>query len=153
MRVLLTKNVDGLGRAGEIKDVAGGYAHNFLFQRKLAVPVTEGAVKQAEVTKDTEARRKERLANQAKTLVGELDGKTVIFHARAGDGERLYGSITNADIAEQLGRLVGHDVERRFIELEHPIKTLGEHKVTVKIAAGAAATVYVRVERSIEAGL
>jgi large subunit ribosomal protein L9 len=151
MQVLLTKNVEGLGRAGEIKEVAGGYAHNYLFARKLAVAVTEGAVRQAEVAKEADARRKERRANEAKTLADQLDGKTVVFHARAGDGERLYGSITNTDIADHLSRLIGRPVERRLIELEHPIKTLGEHKLTIKIAAGAVATVYVRVERASEA--
>ncbi len=151
MQVLLTKNVEGLGRAGDIKEVAGGYAHNFLFARKLAVPVSEGALKQAEVVKEADVRRKERRATEAKTLADQLDGKVVVFHARAGDGDRLYGSITNADIADQLSRLVGRPVERRLIELEHPIKTLGEHKLTVKIAAGAAATILVRVDRAAEA--
>lgn len=150
MQVLLTKNVEGLGRAGDIKEVAGGYAHNYLFARKLAVPVTEGAVRQAEVAKETDTRRKERRANEAKTLADLLDGKMVVLSARAGEGERLYGSITNGDIADHLSRLIGRPVERRLIELEHPIKTLGEHKLTVRIAAGAVATVYVRVERSSE---
>jgi large subunit ribosomal protein L9 len=139
MQVLLT-----------IKDVAGGYAHNLLFPRKLAVAVTEGAVKQAVDIKEAAVRRKERKASEAKTLADMLDGKTVIFRARAGEGDRLYGSITNADIADQLTRMIGHEVERRLIELEHPIKTLGEHKLIVKIASGAAATVYVRVERAAE---
>lgn len=151
MQVLLTKNVDGLGRAGEIKEVAGGYAHNFLFARKLAVPVSEGALKQAEVVKEADVRRKERRATEAKTLADRLDGKVVVFHARAGDGDRLYGSITNADIADQLSRQVGQPVDRRLIELEHPVKTLGEHRLTIKIAAGASATVYVRVDRAAEA--
>lgn len=151
MQVLLIKNVDGLGRAGDIKEVAGGYAHNFLFPRKLAVPASEGALKQIEVVKEADARRKERRATEARILAEQLDGRTVVFRARAGDGERLYGSITNADIADELSRAVGRPIERRLIELEHPIKTLGEHKLVVKIAAGATATVYVRVERATEA--
>jgi large subunit ribosomal protein L9 len=151
MQVLLMKNVEGLGHAGDIKEVAGGYAHNFLFPRKLAVPASEGALKQVEAAKEAETRRKERRATEARALAERLDGRTVVFRARAGDGERLYGSITNADIADELSRLVGRPVERRLIELEHPIKTLGEHKLTVKIAAGAVATVYVRVERAAEA--
>ncbi len=151
MQVLLIKNVDGLGRAGDVKEVSGGYAYNFLFPRKLAVPASESALKQAEAAKEAEARRRERQANQARRLVEELDGKTIVFRARAGEGERLYGSITNADIAEELSRLVGRPVERRMIELEHPIKTLGEHTLTLRIAPGTVATVYVRVERAAEA--
>jgi large subunit ribosomal protein L9 len=150
MQVLLTKNVEGLGRAGDVKEVAAGYAHNFLLPHKLAVQVTEGAVKQAETTKAAEARRKERKASEAQILANQLEGKTVVFHTRVGEGDRLYGSITNADIAERLGRMIGRDVERRFIDLEHPIKTVGEHKVIVKIAGGISATVYIRVERSAE---
>jgi large subunit ribosomal protein L9 len=151
MQVLLIKNVDGLGRAGDIKEVAGGYAHNFLFARKLAVPVTEGAIKQAEITREADRRRKERKTNEARNLATRLDGQTVVFYARAGEGDRLYGSITSADIADRLSQAVGQEVDRRFVELEHPIKTLGEHRVVVKTGAGAAATVFARVERAAEA--
>lgn len=151
MQVLLVKNVDGLGRAGDIKEVAGGYAHNFLFPRKLAVPASEGALKQIETVKAADAQRKERRATEARALADRLDGRTVVLRARAGDGERLYGSITNADIADELSRLVGRPIERRLIELEHPIKTLGEHKLNIKTGPGAIATIYVRVERAGEA--
>jgi len=151
MQVLLIKNVDGLGRTGDIKEVAGGYAHNFLFARKLAVPVTDGAIKQAEITKDADKRRKERKVNEGKALASLMEGKTVVFHARAGEGDRLYGSITNADIADKLGHEIGQEVDRRFIEVEHPIKTVGEHRVTVKTGPGASATGFVRVERAAEA--
>jgi large subunit ribosomal protein L9 len=118
MQVLLIKNVDGLGRTGDIKEVAGGYAHNFLFARKLAVPVTDGAIKQAEITKEADKRRKERKVNEAKTLASMIDGRTVVFSAGR-QGDRLYGSITNADIADKLGHTIGQDVDRRFIEIEH----------------------------------
>jgi large subunit ribosomal protein L9 len=151
MQVLLIKNVEGLGRTGDIKEVTGGYAHNFLFARKLAVPVTDGAIKQAEITKEADKRRKERKTNEARTLASMMDGKTVAFHARAGEGDRLYGSITSADIADKLGQTIGQEVDRRFIEIEHPIKMLGEHRVTIKAGSGASATVFVRVERSAEA--
>ena len=151
MRVLLTQNVDGLGHAGDIKEVAGGYAHNFLFPRKLATPVTEGTVKQAQAMKAAETRRKDRRAAEAKSLASLVAGKTVVFRARAGEGDRLYGSITNADVADELSRMVGQSIERRLVELVHPIKTLGEHRVVVKLAAGAAAEVFVKVERAAEA--
>jgi len=151
MRVLLLKDVPGLGRAGEIKEVAGGHAQNYLFPHKLAAPVTEGAVRRVASVKEAAERKQERKTNEAKVLAGRLDGKTVIFKARAGEGDRLYGSITNADIAVELNKLAGIEVERRFIELEHPIKTLGEHTVVVKFGSGANATVNVRVERATEA--
>jgi large subunit ribosomal protein L9 len=150
MRVLLTQNVESLGRAGDIKEVATGYAHNYLLPRKLAVPATEGALKQSQAMKDAEVRRKERKATEAQTLVNLLTQQVVTFHSRAGEGDRLYGSITNADIADALSRAIGREVERRLIDIEHPIKALGDHQVTVKVGAGATATVIVRVERAAE---
>lgn len=150
MRVLLIKNVETLGHVGDIKEVATGYAHNYLFPRKLAVLATDGALKQSQAMKDAEVRRKERKTTEAQTLSNLLNQQVVTFHSRAGEGDRLYGSITNADIAEALSRAIGREVERRLIDIEHPIKTLGDHTVTVKVGAGAIATVHVRVERAAE---
>jgi large subunit ribosomal protein L9 len=150
MRVLLLKDVHRLGHAGDVKEVASGYARNYLLPRKLAIPVTEGTVRQVQDIKAATDRKRERQANEAKTLATKLEGQTVIFKARAGEGERLYGSITSADIALELGKLAGAEVDRRFIEIEHPIKTLGEHPIAVKLGAGTTATVYVRVERAAE---
>jgi large subunit ribosomal protein L9 len=101
--------------------------------------------------KAADARRKDRKAAEAKSLASLVAGKTVVFQARAGEGDRLYGSITNADVADELSRMVGQSIERRFVELEHPIKSLGEHKVAVKLGAGAGAEVFVKVERAAEA--
>ena len=89
MRVLLLKEVKGLGKPGEIKEVAGGYATNYLFPNKLAEPATEGSVKVAQQVKDAEARRVERKANEAKNLAAKLQGQTVVLKARSG---RVTGS-------------------------------------------------------------
>ena len=150
MQVLLLKDVEGLGHAGDVKEVAGGFALNRLIPQKLAVQVTEGALRQAKATKEAEQKRRERKANEAQTLAARLDGQQVIFRARAGEGDRLYGSITNADIAEKLSQTIGVEVERRLLELEHPIKTLGEHRVVAKMGGGVHATVRVIVERAEE---
>jgi len=148
MQVLLLKDVPGLGRADQIKEAAGGYALNYLIPRKLAVAVTDGALKQAQTLKEAEKRKRDRKADEAKTLVDKLDGQSVTFKARAGEGDRLYGSITAADVAEALSRSIGAEVDRRLMDLEHSIKSLGEHRVQVKIAAGLAATIWVVVERA-----
>jgi len=148
MQVLLLKDVPGLGRADQIKEAAGGYALNYLIPRKLAVAVTDGALKQAQTLKEAEVRKRDRKADEAKTLVDKLDGQSVTFKARAGEGDRLYGSITAADVAEALSRSIGAEVDRRLMDLEHSIKSLGEHRVQVKIAAGLAATIWVVVERA-----
>ncbi len=150
MQVMLLKDVPGLGHAGDIKNVAGGYAQNYLFARNLAVAASEGAVKQAKSLQDAAERRAQRKSNEAKETAARLEGQEVVFMARAGEGDRLYGSITSQDVAERLQAQTGIEIDRRFVELEHPIKTLGDHSVTVKFGAGASANINVRVDRSAE---
>jgi large subunit ribosomal protein L9 len=149
MQVMLLKDVEGLGRAGDVKNVTGGYGQNYLIPRQLAVPANEGALKQARQVQESAARRHERQVNTAKDLAARLDGQNVVFRARAGEGDRLYGSITAQDIADALQKATGLKVDRRFLEIEHPVKSLGDHRVTVRTGAGALATVFVRVERSV----
>ncbi|MGE5602190.1 MAG: 50S ribosomal protein L9 [Nitrososphaerales archaeon] len=150
MRVLLLKEVKGLGKAGDIKEVAGGYAANYLFPNKLAEPATEGSVKVAQQVKDAEARKAEKKANEAKNLAAKLQGQTVVLKARSGEGDRLYGSITAQDVADALKKSTGLPIEKRLVDLEHPIKSLGHHEVTVRFGGGLTATVTVVVERSKE---
>ncbi len=116
----------------------------------LALPATQGAIKQAKELRVSAERRRERKASEAKELAARLDGQEVIFSAWAGEGDRLYGSVTNQDVAEKLQAQTGVEVDRRFVELEHPIKALGEHHVTVKFGADVVANVRVRVERGEE---
>lgn len=150
MRVLLLKDVKGVGHAGDIKDVAGGYAANYLLPNKLAQPVTEGAVKLAEQAKDVAARKQERKITEATALAARLSGQTVVFKARSGEGERLYGSITSADIVEALSAATGLVVDRKHVALDHPIKTLGQHEVPFKLGGGLVAIITVVVERAKE---
>jgi large subunit ribosomal protein L9 len=150
MQVMLLKDVPGLGHAGDVKQVAAGYAQNYLFPRNLAISATEGALKQAKSLQDAAERHRQRKVNEAKEVAARLDGQEIVFTARAGEGDKLYGSITGNDIAEKLQSSTGIAIDRRFIELEHPIKSLGEHKVVVKLGSGAVANVRVRVERQAE---
>src|SRR5512142_1755305 len=107
MQVMLLKDVAGLGHAGDIKHVAGGYAQNFLFPRNLAVPASEGAQKQAKILHEAAERRRDRKASEAKETASRINGQEVVFTARAGEGDRLYGSITNQDVAEKLQAQTG----------------------------------------------
>jgi large subunit ribosomal protein L9 len=150
MEVLLVKDVKQLGRAGDVKKVSDGYARNFLIPRQLAVAATPGAVKQAETMRQATSRQQAKEMSEAQALAQALDGLTVSFQARAGESDRLYGSITNVHIAEALEAKVGQEVDRRKIELEEPLKELGTHAVTVRLAAGAEAKVTVIVEREEE---
>ena len=147
MEVLLLKDVEQLGQAGEIKKVSDGYARNFLIPRGLAAIPTPGAIKQAQSRRTRDARRQAKELDEAQVLAQALDGRTVTFQARAGEADRLYGSITNANIAEALAEQVEQDVDRRKIDMEEPLKELGTHAVTIRLAPGAEAKVTVIIER------
>lgn len=147
MEVLLLKDLNQLGQAGEIRRVSDGYARNYLIPRGLAVMATPGAIKQAEKQREAVARRQVKELSQAQALAQALDGLTVTFQARAGESDRLYGSITNANIAEALEEQVGQEVDRRKIDLEEPLKELGTHAVTIRLAPQAEAKVTVVIER------
>jgi len=147
MEVLLLKDVEQLGEAGQIKRVANGYARNFLIPRGLAVAATPGAVKQAELHLESEARRQAKELDEAQALAQVLDGRTVTFQARAGESDRLYGSITSANIADALSEQAEQEVDRRKIVMDEPLKELGTHAVTIRLAPGAEAKVTVVIER------
>jgi large subunit ribosomal protein L9 len=137
MQVLLIQDVDQLGRAGDVKKVAEGYARNYLIPRGLAVPATESAIKQAEQQRQAVGRRQIKTVTEAQAFAQLLDGITLTFQARAGESDRLYGSITNAHIAEALTEKVGRE--------------LGTHAVTVRLAPEAEAKIIVVVEREQQA--
>lgn len=147
MQVLLVKDVDGLGEAGDVKKVADGYARNYLIPRGLAMPATEGAARQMEKAKDAKLRRQAKALTEAQALAQLLDGTELSFYARAGESDRLYGSITNAHIAEALKEKHGREVDKRKIDLEEPLKELGTHAVTVRLAPEAEAKLIVIILR------
>jgi large subunit ribosomal protein L9 len=147
MEVLLLKDMEPLGLAGEVKRVSNGYARNYLFPKGLAVEATPGAIRQAEHRQKAAARRQAKEISEAQALAQILDGMTVTFQARAGETDRLYGSITSSNIAEVLGERIDREVDRRKIDLEEPLKELGTHAVTIRLAPGAEAKVTVVIER------
>jgi large subunit ribosomal protein L9 len=147
MRVLLIETVDNLGSAGQVKKVADGYARNFLIPKGLAVPVTAGTLKQAELRRQAEARRQQRAKVEAESLAKTLSQVTLTFQVKAGEKDKLYGSITNADIAEALEREIGQVIDKRKVELEEPIRELGSHYVPIKLLPDLAPRITVIVER------
>ncbi|MBI5029426.1 MAG: 50S ribosomal protein L9 [Chloroflexi bacterium] len=147
MEVLFLKNVPGVGSAGQIKKVADGYARNFLFPQKLAVAATSGAVKQAESIKDAAVRREAKTLAEAQALANQINQVTLTFAAKAGEGDKLFGSITSNDIAEKLASERHINVDKRKIELNNPIKELGTRSVPIKIHSDVTAQVTVVVER------
>lgn len=151
MQVLLLKDIKGLGKAGEVRTVADGYARNYLIPRGLAVAATEGAVRRTEVQKAIEAEREERVRSDSSALAERLAEMTLTFRVKAGEKGRLYGSVTSADIAEEIERLTGHAVDKRKVELEEPIRLLGTHKVALRLLPGVDCELNVTVEQESEA--
>ncbi len=145
MEVLLLRDVPGVGSAGQVKKVADGYARNFLFPHKAAVAASAGALKQAEAIKQAVARREAKSLAEAQELAKLLAQTTLTFRAKAGEGERLFGSITAGDIAEALATEKHINVDKRKIELAGPIKELGTRQVAIKLHPEVTANVTVIV--------
>jgi large subunit ribosomal protein L9 len=135
MKLLFTKDVKGTARAGEVKEVADGFARNFLLPKGLAVLATEGAKKNIAVQKQIVQTKKERAKTEAESLAELLAGVRVTFKAKVGEQHRLYGSITSADIAAEVSRVLGLAVDKRKIVLDEPLKHLGEFQVPVRVSA------------------
>ena len=150
VKVLLTKDVVELGHAGEVYAVAGGYARNYLMPRGLAVLATRGAMKQAEEIKAVATRRRARERSNAEAQAQMIAAKKLLFAANAGENDRLYGSITSSDIAEKLSAAVGFEVDRRRIELEHGLRDLGIHDITIRLMSEVTAKFQVAVVREGE---
>lgn len=150
MKVILTKDVSGLGKAGAIVNVSEGYGRNYLIRNGLALPATESALKQAQQLQQARAKKEKRLYTEASELANALNQLTLVFKARVGAKDRLYGSITSADIAEQITERLHTEIDKRKIMLEQPIRELGTHKVTVKLMPNVTAEVTVVVEKEEE---
>jgi large subunit ribosomal protein L9 len=145
MQVLLLKDVDNLGYAGDVKKVADGYGRNFLIPQKLAVIATPGALKQAETIRKVAEKRRAAEMEDAKAIVNQIAGVELLFERRAGETGKLYGSVTSSDIAEALQGKTGIEIDRRKIALAEPIRSLGEQEVPVKLMIDVATKIKVAV--------
>jgi large subunit ribosomal protein L9 len=146
MRVVFLDDVEGVARAGEIKNVADGYARNFLLPRKLAAAANSSAVQQAESRAKAIAKEEEKRDEAARVVVDKISGSPVVLKARVGEQGRLFGSITASDIADALNARGGGSLEHRQILLDAPIKEVGTHEVPVSLTRNVKATVTVEVE-------
>ncbi|NTU82104.1 MAG: 50S ribosomal protein L9 [Chloroflexales bacterium] len=146
MKVLLVQNVEHLGQAGELKDVSGGFGRNYLLPKGFAVLATRGQIKQAEERLSAQRRRVDAARKDAEALAARLDGVTLTFTAKVGEQDRLYGSVTSADIVEKIGQQLKLEIDRRKIELEEPIKRTGTYPVSIRLVAGVVPVVNVVVQ-------
>ena len=134
MEVILRQTVENVGKPGDVVDVKAGFARNYLIPRGLAFPATEGYKKQiAQQKARLEATESERV-KVAQDLASRLEQVSLTFSARVGEEEKLFGSVTAADIAEQL-QTQGFDVEKRQVELHEPIKSLGVYRIPIRLHA------------------
>jgi large subunit ribosomal protein L9 len=147
MEVLFVKDVPGVGKAGQTKKVADGYARNFLLPRHLAVVATTGAMKQAESLRQASVKRETETRDEARALATILEKARLTFRMKAGESDRLFGAITAGDIAEALERDHHIMIDKRKIDLDTPIKELGERQVPVRLHPEVTAPVTVTVER------
>ena len=150
MRVIFLQDVPNVARAGEIKEVADGYGKNFLIPRKLALLANSESVTTVGAQLKKQARSQIRTEAGLIELANQLDAKEIILEARTGAQERLYGSITTADIAEELERITGFAVDKRKIELDEPIRQIGNYEVTIRLAKDIAAEVMVTVSEKTD---
>jgi large subunit ribosomal protein L9 len=145
MKVIFLKDVKGKGKKGEVKNVADGYAHNFLIKQGLAIEANNANISSLDAQKKKEEKAAAEELAEAKKLKEDLDKITVELKAKAGEGGRLFGSITTKQVAEELQKKHGIKIDKRKMELDDAIRTLGHTKVPVKLHHEVTATLTVSV--------
>lgn len=151
MQIILSEDVPKLGRAGEIKNVSDGYARNFLFPRKLALPSSPANLKQLETILKKRASQRARDMESAKLMQEQLQKTSLVFHVRAGKEGHLFGSVSTQMIAKAL-QAKAITVDKKNIHLPSPIKSLGEYEVSIKLHSDVNATVKIQVLPEQSAG-
>ena len=146
MKVILQKPVDKLGAPGDVVDVADGYARNFLMPRGLAVRASKGGVKHVESLKRAHTTRVSQAQAEAQEVADRLTESPIKVRARVGEEGRLFGSVTAAELAEEIERQTGVKVDRRDVHLDEPIRSVGVHEVTVHLFVDVDPVVPVEVE-------
>lgn len=145
MKLILKQEVSGLGEPGDVVEVKDGYGRNYLVPRGLAIRWTPGAQREVDAIKKARAAREIATLEQAREIAEQLAGLKVTLRTRAGQGGRLFGSVTAADIAAAVKEAGGPDLDKRRIEVRNPIKTVGDHQVTVRLHPEVSATIKLNV--------
>lgn len=133
MKLILTSDVNELGKRGDVVDVSDGYARNFLLPKKKAIKANKGALEQAESIREARIEAERRAKEAAENIATQLVGSRVVLAAQAGDEGQLYGSIGVGDVVEGVKRFTGIELEKEMIEISQPIKAIGLHEVQVKV--------------------
>ena len=145
MKLILTHEVNGLGAPGDVVEVKDGYGRNYLLPRGFAIRWTRGGQKQIDSIRRARAARDIRSLDDAKQVAGQLGALSVTLRQRAGEGGRLFGSVTAADVAEAVKASGGPEVDQRRIQIRNPIKAVGDHKVEIRLHPEVSATISLEV--------
>jgi len=146
MKVILQKDIENLGDSGDIKDVADGYARNYLLPKKLVIVANEKSKKSIEHQQRLIKIKKQKRKKQNETLLEKLSGLDLLLTAKVGEEGKLFGSITAMDISKKIKEL-GYEIDKRRIVIAEPIKSIGEYKVDIKLEEGLTATANVFVDK------
>ncbi len=146
MKVVFFEDVQGTAQVGDVKEVKPGFARNFLLPRGLAGPTTKDNLQRAQSLAQKEVRRQEKLDGNARTVADRLAGYTVTLEARVGESGRLFGSVTNRDIAEKLNAATQLEIDPHIVLLPEPIRELGAREVTIKFTRNVSVDVTVDVQ-------
>jgi large subunit ribosomal protein L9 len=146
VRVILKAEVRGLGRAGDIKDVTDGYARNYLLPKGLAIEATGGELKHLAQERQAEKTKKDRAHQDAEEVAKRVAEVTLVFRLKAGEQGKTFGSVTAKEVAEALKREAGADIDKTHVVLHEPLRSLGVHKVEVRLLSDVRASVTVAIE-------
>lgn len=146
MKVILNEDIKGIGKKGQIVDVADGYGRNFLLKLKKAVIATDGVIKEVKVQQEKMDEKQAALLQEAKELAAQLEGQEILFNEKAGTEGRLFGAVTNKEICEEINKRYNLNLDKKKIELKDTIKLLGTYTCKIKIYPGVSAEIKVRVE-------
>jgi large subunit ribosomal protein L9 len=145
MKIVLRADVENVGHKGDLVDVADGFARNYLVPKGFALPATPGIQKQADAMRRNRDAKDRRDREAAEAVAAQLSGRTVTVLARAGEGGRLFGSITSSDVADAVGVQLGVPVDRRRVVLDEPLKQLGPVELSIRLHTDVVARVVVEV--------
>ncbi|MCT4597605.1 MAG: 50S ribosomal protein L9 [Vallitalea sp.] len=148
MKVILLEDVKKLGKKGELINASDGYARNFLFPKKLAVEATNSSINDMKLKQQAEKRRQEELLQQARELAEKIKNSVVTIKVKAGDGGRIFGSVSTKEITKAAKEQLGFEIDKKKMQLKDPIKSLGTHIIPIKLNPKVKTELTVKVQEA-----
>ncbi len=145
MRVILLEDVKSVGKKGELVNASDGYAKNFLFPKKLAVEATKSNLNDFELKQKAEAKRKKEELEQAQNMAKELENKTVTVKVKTGENGKLFGSVTNKEVAEEIVKQTVMEIDKKKVSIGDPIKMVGERTAVIKLHPKVSAEITIKI--------